>query len=120
MACNVLSKLIEKDGEILPVFFGEQKCAIFNALNYAENFNAFDIKCSTKNEWGDLQSLGFFEDKMDSVVLFKCQFEGFTGLFCNDVFKLAVEQAKLNGVNFSVDLGNIFPHDPSAQQPTRQ
>ncbi|MES2824962.1 MAG: hypothetical protein V4732_15260 [Pseudomonadota bacterium] len=119
-ACNVLSKLIEKDGEILPVYFGEQNGAIFNALKYAESFDALDTKCSTKNDWGDLQSLGFFEDKMDSVVLFKCQFEGFTGLFCNEVFKLPVEQAELKGVNFSVDLGNIFPHDPSAQQPAKQ
>ncbi len=119
-ACNALSNLIEKDGEILPVIFGGQKGAVFNALKYAENFDALDTKCSIKNDWGDLQSLVFFEDKMYSVVLFKCQFEGFTGLFCNDVFKVAVEQAELKGVNFSVDLGNIFPHDPSAQQPVKQ
>lgn len=113
---NALSKLIEKDGEILPVIFGEQRGVIFNALKSAEDFNALDTKLSTKNDWGDLQSLAFFEEKIDSAILFKCQLEGFTGLFCNDAFKLAVERAKLNGVTFSVDLGNIFPPDSSVRE----
>lgn len=118
-ACDALSTLIDTDGEILPVSYDGQSGAIFNALKCAEDFNALDIKRSIKNDWGDLQSLAFIEERVDAV-LFKCQFEGFTGLFCNDVFKAAVEQAKLNGVTFSVDLGNIFPPDPSAQEPVKQ
>lgn len=119
-SCDTLSKLIDADGEILPVSFDGQNGAIFNALKCAEDFNALDIKRSTKNDWGDLQSLAFVEERIDTAVLFKCQFEGFTGLFCTDVFKAAVEQAKLNGVTFSLDLGNIFPPDPSAQEPVKQ
>ena len=113
---NALSALIEADGEILPVVFGEQHGVIFNSLKSAEDFDAIDTKLSIKNDWGDLQSLAFFEEKIDSTVLFKCQFDGFTGLFCNDVFKTAVEQTELNGVIFSVDLGNIFPPDQSARK----
>ncbi len=112
---NALSTLIEKDGEILPVTFGERHGVIFNALKSAEDFNAVDTKLSIKNDWGDLQSLAFFEEKIDSAALFKCQFDGFTGLFCNDAFKEMVEQEKLNGVIFSADLGNIFPPDSSAR-----
>lgn len=119
-SCDALSKLIEADGEILPVFFDGQNGAIFNALKCAEDFNALDAKRSTKNDWGDLQSLAFREEKIEAVALFKCQFEGFTGLFCSDVFKSAVEKAKLNGVTFSIDLGNIFPSDSSAQERVKQ
>lgn len=117
---NALSALIEADGEILPVSFGGQLGVIFNALKCAEDFNALDTKCSTKNDWGDLQSLAFIEEKIEPVILFKCQFEGFTGLFCNEAFKSAVERAKLNGVTFSDDLGNIFPADVSAKEPIKQ
>lgn len=119
-ACDALSTLIDADGEILPVSYGGQKGAIFNALKCAEDFDAIDTKRSTKNDWGDLQSLVFVEKKIDAAILFKCQFEGFTGLFCTDVFKSAVELAQLNGVTFSLDLGNIFPPDSSAQEPVKQ
>lgn len=119
-AYDSLSKFIEADGEILPVFYDGKKGAIFNPLKCVEDFSALDAKNSTKNEWGDLKSLEVFEEKIDGIALFKCEFEGFTGLFCNDVFKLAVEQNKLNGVLFSADLGNIFPPDPSAQEPAKQ
>ncbi|WP_062061412.1 imm11 family protein [Cellvibrio sp. OA-2007] len=119
-ACDALSTLISADGEILPVLYDGQNGAIFNTLKCAEDFNALDTKRSTKNDWGDLQSLAFVEEKIDTTVLFKCQFEGFTGLFCTDVFKAAVEQAHLNGITFSLDLANIFPPDPSAQKPVKQ
>lgn len=118
--CDALSKLIETDGELLPVFFEGQSGAIFNTLKCAEDLNALDTKRSTKNDWGDLQSLVFVEENLNVVVLFRCKFDGFTGLFCNDAFKLAVEQANLKGITFSVDLGNIFPPDTSAQEPLKQ
>src|SRR5690606_34378520 len=76
--CDALSKLIETDGELLPVFFEGQSGAIFNTLKCAEDLNALDA------------------------------------------FKLAVEQANLKGITFSVDLGNIFPPDTSAQEPLKQ
>lgn len=118
--CDALSKLIETDGELLPVFFEGQSGAIFNTLKCAEDLNALDTKRSTKNDWGDLQSLVFVEENLNAAVLFRCRFDGFTGLFCNDAFKLAVEQANLKGITFSVDLGNIFPPDTSAQEPLKQ
>src|SRR5690606_9899441 len=76
--CAALSKLVETDGELLPVFFGGQSGAIINTLKCAEDLNALDA------------------------------------------FKLAVEQANLKGITFSVDLGNIFPPDTSAQEPLKQ
>lgn len=105
-----LEALISAEGEALPVTVGGGEGAIiFNPLKCAEDFNAVDTKCSTRNEWGDLNSLAFFEDKINSVALFRCEFEGFTGLFCNDRFKGLVEELQLKGVMFSADLGNIFP-----------
>ena len=118
-AYSVLSKLIEADGEILPVSFNCQNGAIFNPLKIAEEFDALNTKLSTKNEWGDLQSLAFFEGNIVDTTLFRCEFEGFTGLFCNDDFKNAAENADLKGITFSADLGNIFPPDSTAQEPTK-
>lgn len=109
-----LASLIREDGEALPITVEGGGAIIFNPLKIAENFGALDTKCSIRNEWGDLQSLEFFEDKIDSAALFRCEFEGFTGLFCNEKFKELVEKLQLNGVVFSADLGNIFPVDPSA------
>lgn len=117
--CDALSKLIETDGELLPVLFDGEGGAIFNTLKCAEDFNALDTERSTKSVWGDLQSLAFVEENLNAAVLFRCKFDGFTGLFCSDAFKVAVEQANLKGVTFSEDLGNIFPSDPSTQTPLK-
>lgn len=73
--CDALSKLIETDGELLPVFFEGQSGAIFNTLKCAEDLNALDTKRSTKNDWGDLQSLVFVEENLNVVVLFRCKFD---------------------------------------------
>lgn len=116
-AYDALSTLIEADGEILPVSFDNKDGAIFNPLKIAEELNGLDLKLSIKNEWGDLQSLGFIDESMKAANLFRCAFDGYGGLFCHEAFKRAVEHAGLKGIVFSLDLGNIFPPDDTASAP---
>lgn len=116
-AYEALVKLIEKDGEILPVHFNGEDAVILNTLKIAENLNGLNEKLSTKNEWGELQSLDFYEERITDTCVFKCQFSGMTDAFCNDTFKNTVEKNHLKGITFSEDLENIFPPDPSLQGP---
>lgn len=81
----------------------------------AEDFNAIDTKLSTKNDWADLQPLAFLKRKLNLWFCSSISLTDLRGLFCNDAFKSAVERAELNGVIFNVDLGNIFPPNPSAR-----
>jgi len=116
-AYEAVSQLIAQDGEILPVTFGWKDGAIFNPLKTADAFDALDTKLSTKNDWGDLQSLAFIEERIIGMNIFRCEFEGYNGVFCGAAFKNAVETAGLKGISFSPDLANIFPDDPTSNTP---
>ena len=116
-AYEKLHLLLEPHGEFLPVTYGKNEGYVFNCLSLAESVDGLDKKLSIKNEYGDLQSLAFHEDKMLSTALFRSEFDDYMGFFCTDKFKDVVESAGLKGVTFSIDLGNIFPPDPSAQSP---
>lgn len=116
-SCDALFKLIENDAELLPVKYSGKNGVIVNPLKIAENFEALNQKCSIKNEWGDLQALDFYEDKLTGTCIFRSKYEGYFGIFCNEDFKSAVESQDLKGITFGEDLGNIFPPDPSAQSP---
>ena len=117
-AYEQLHSLLEPHGEFLPVTYGKNEGYIFNCLSLAEDVAGLDEKLSIKNEYGDLQSLVFHEDKVHSMAIFRSEFDGYMGFFCKDDFKDAVESAGLKGITFSIDLGNIFPPDPSAQSPS--
>lgn len=108
------------EGEFLPVLLEGQDGYIFNPLIIAEEVGGLDQTRSLRNMRGDLHAPSFHESKVDRYCIFKCEFQGFSGLFCGDRFKIAVEMAGLHDLNFSVDLGNIFPPDPTAEKPVNQ
>ena len=87
-------------------------------LKRAEDNEGLNTKLSFNNDWGDLESLAFHEDKVKELVVFRSEFDGYMGLFCQESFKLKVEALGLQGIIFSEDLGNIFPPDPNAATPT--
>lgn len=108
------------EGEFLPVLLEGQEGYIFNPLISAEDVGGLDQARSLRNVHGDLQALSFHESDVEQFCTFKCEFEGFGGLFCGERFKHAVETVKLRGLRFSMDLGNIFPSDPTAHEPMKQ
>jgi hypothetical protein len=118
-AHDILHDLLESQGEFLPVMYGNQRGYIFNILSVAEDVGGLDEKRSTKNEYGDLQSLAFHEKKVSGIDIFRTEFDSYMGVYASDAFKDLVESSGLKGVAFSVDLGNIFPPDPDAQEPPR-
>ena len=118
-AYECLHQHLEGRGEFLPVTYGEESGYLFNILALADNVDGLDKKLSTKNEFYELQSLAFHEDRIKGFSVFRTAFDNFMGVYCNENFKLTIESAGLNGVSFSPDLGNIFPPDSTAQEPTK-
>lgn len=116
-AYDLLHELLAPHGEFLPVTYTDGEGYLFNVLAVADSENGLDHKLCIKSEYGDLESLAFHEEQVKDMPVFRCEFDQYMGIFCPDEFKARVEQAGLQGVTFGVDLGNIFPPDPSAQGP---
>lgn len=104
-------------GEFLPVAFDSSRGFLFNPLTIAENLNALDKKLSTKNEYNELQSIAFHEEKLDNIEIFRAEFDNYMGVYCQDNLKSLTESLHLKGLIFSTDLGNIFPEDAAAKSP---
>lgn len=98
-AADVL-KVFLNDGELLPVYYGSEKGYFFNPLKILE---ANDV-LSLRDQYGDVTSLVFDEE----APLFKTEYDGYNGLFCNQEFKDTVEKSGFRGAVFSVNLSNIF------------
>ena len=107
-AHSVLSNLIKPDGEFLKVNFDGEDGYIFTPLCVAEKLGGLDIQLSRKNEWGDVESLSFHEEKVKGCALFRCEYDMFMSLHCQQIVKDAIEKAGLKGVFFTTDIGNIF------------
>lgn len=118
-AYDVLAPAIEKYGEFLPIRYDGNNGFIFNVLSVAEDVGGIDKKLSTKNEFGEVQSLSFDENKVKKIPLFKTAFDNYLGIYCGDSIKKIIEEAKLKGVAFSNDTGNIYPPDQNAIQPLK-
>lgn len=107
-AHGVLRPVIEQDGEFLTVVFEGGTGYIFNPLKLAEEFGV-DENLTTKNEFGEIQSLVVLEEKVPTnTALFKVKADNYKGLFCTDEFKSMVEGPELVGVCFPPDLADIF------------
>lgn len=118
-AYDALKTVIKNSGEFLPVTYGEKNGYIFNVLSVAEDVDGIDKKLSTKNEYGEVQSLSFEENKVKSFPLFRTKFDGFMGLYCGEEFKKIIEERKLKGIQLSLDLGNAFASSSTANSPIR-
>lgn len=108
-AHNALRPVIKQDGEFLPIVFEGGTGYIFNPLKVAEEFGAVDESLTSKNEFGEIQSLVVLEEKVPANTgLFKTEADNYIGLFCTDQFKEKVEESELVGVYFHPDLSDIF------------
>lgn len=116
-AYDALKGILESDGEFLPVTYGSDTGYLFNILSLADDVDGLDKKLSTKDEFGDLQSLAFHENKVKGFNVFRTAFDNYMGAYCSEAFIDAIEKADLKGLIFSPDLGNIFPPDPTAEEP---
>lgn len=113
-----LRELLAPHGEFLPVRHAGGSGYLFNPLALAEQVDGLDARLSTRNEYGELQSLAFHEERVGSLAVFRTAFDNYLGVYCGDAFKAACEAAGLAGVVFGTDLGNIYPPGPSAGRPT--
>lgn len=93
-------------GEFLPIKSNESASYgyIFNPLKTAEEFNAINESAVTHTTWGEVDSLGFNEEKLSNAALFRTELDSFRGIYCTEVFKQIVEKENLEGLIFSVDL----------------
>lgn len=110
-AYGALKDLLANDGEFLPVRMAAEEAYIFNPLRKAEDVDGLDEKLSIKNEWGDIESTAFLEERLSGFVIFKSAFDNYHSAYCQQSLKDAVEAAELCGVFFTPDLGNPFGAD---------
>ncbi|WP_444997762.1 hypothetical protein [Aliikangiella sp. IMCC44359] len=106
---RVLYSLIKNDGELLPVKYQKGDGYFFTPLSVA----SVDPQVTKKNEWGDIVSLGFEENSVKNYAVFRTEYDGFTGLYCQENIKQAIEDNNLTGLYITTDLANIFPEDRS-------
>lgn len=118
-AHDVLAPAIDKYGEFLPVTYNGTSGFLFNVLSVADDVDGVDEKLSTKNEFGEVQSLYFDETRLKNCSLFKTAFDSYLGIYCDGNLKKLIEDNQLKGIIFSTDIGNIFPPDPTAMQPAK-
>ena len=116
---EVLYDLLKGCGEFLPITYGGEKGYLFNILSLADACGGLNKKLSTKDQYGDIQSLAFYEEVLQSMPVFRTEFDRYMGIYCTENFKHKFEDAGLCGIIFSNDLGNIFPPDNMAEKPTR-
>lgn len=116
-ATAVLKNIIENQGEFLPITYQNHKGIIFNILTTAEDVDGLKDRLSSKNVFGEVQSLAFNEDLVKSLHIFRTIYDGYMGIYCSEVFKNTVEQSGLKGVKFSSDIGAVFPLDKQEKSP---
>ncbi len=107
-AYDGLKDILSKDGEFLPVRANNKNAYFFNPLKKAEDVDGLDEKLSIKNEWGDIESTIFHEERVSKLMVFKSAFDNYNSTYCQESLKNAVENAGLKGVFFTLNLGNPF------------
>lgn len=113
-AYEVLKPLIENDGEFLPLIYENGEAYFFNPLRVAEDVDGLDKALTCRNEWGDIDHLALHEEKVKDWAAFRCEYNNFNSLICQQHIKDAIENAGLTGLYITPDLANIFPEDRSA------
>lgn len=114
---EVLHGTLSGHGEFLPVTYEGGQGYLFNILSVAEMYDGVDIKQSTRDQYGNIQSIVFNENKIKNLVIFRTEFDAHLSIYCSQTFKDEVEKAGLQGLAFSADLGAIFPKDDAAELP---
>lgn len=110
-AASALKPLIADLGEFLDIEYNDGKRGfIFNPLKIVEA----DKKLSMRNSAGDVSSIAFNEEHP----IFRSEFDDYYGVYCNQTFRDSVESNGLTGVNFELDLSNIFERSKDTNKPS--
>ena len=80
-AYRLLKDLLSGHGEFLPVTYRNQTGYLFNALSIADDKNALDEKLCIKNEWNEMEHIGFVEERLYDTPIFRTAFESYMGFF---------------------------------------
>ena len=107
-AFETLHDLLKNDGEFLEVTYEKGDGYIFNPLSIAETVDGLNEALSLKDELGELKSMAFHEDQVKVYMIFKTAFDSYLSLTCQEAVKETIENAGLEGVYFTKDLGNAF------------
>ena len=107
-AYDALHDLIKNDGEFIPAVYEGGEAFIFTPLTVAESIDALDTNLTKKNEWGDLESLSFHEEKLGDWIVFRAEFNAFHTLQVTQAFVDAVKQNELRGLYITTNLGSVF------------
>ena len=103
-ARDIFKQSLAPYGEFLPLENKKgQSGWIFNPLQVAETFDALERDKLGYDKHGNLVHWVFDETKISSIPIFKSEVDNYTGLYCTEVFKSAVESAGLTGLIFSRD-----------------
>ena len=105
-AYDALHEILKSSGEFLPVYHKDGKGYIFNPLLSAEAMDGINKSLTTHDQYGNLTNFGFLEDKVKHATLFKTELDSYLGIFCSEEFKKIIEENKLCGITFGLDLGN--------------
>ncbi|MBT0003194.1 hypothetical protein ACRTDN_00185 [Vibrio alginolyticus] len=109
-AVEVLRPYIETDGEFLPIVIDGEKFQVFNVMSFGE-----EDKEHTKHEYIDghpagLEMLKFVESSVTDKYVFKSFMQGCNLLYCDDKLKNLCNEHDLRGVEFDLDLLDVFDY----------
>lgn len=116
-AHGALAGLLQGSGEFLPVTHDGGGGYLFNVLALAESVDGLDARLSTRNEFGEVQSLAFHDERVAGLPVFRTAFDHYLGVFCGEAFRAACEAAALTGVVFESDLVSLPPSGTAAGRP---
>ncbi len=115
-AYQAFNNILAECGEFLPVTYDGGQGYIFNPLVSAEQHNAVDDKLLSYDQYGNLEHLGFIEERLKNVSIFKSKLDTYKGIFCFEDFMKVYEKAKLTGISFHPDLANPIGKNCQVEQ----
>ena len=111
-AFDALKSILAEHGEFLPVTYDAGSGYIFNILDIVEDRNALNEKLTGYDQHGNLSHFEFEEGRLKNVSIFRAKIDNYNGIFCTDIFKTAIEDAKLCGIHTHPDLSNLTGSQP--------
>ncbi|PUA26402.1 MAG: hypothetical protein B0W54_21785 [Cellvibrio sp. 79] len=107
-AYDALSPIIAEHGEFLPITYEGNNGFIFNVLSVAEDVFETDKRPCNQNDFGEVQSLSFHNNKIEKMALFRTATDGYLEIYCSEALREAIEKSQLKGIKFSGDTEKIY------------